>query len=113
MPVWRINSIKTIKKKSGKLDVVCSVNYDCVDKKRIGDWEPEGIVNGDLELNTEDLSVFKAYADLKESDVLGWIRRDLGDAKVAEIEAQAAAKLAARMNPILPAAVPRSMFPWS
>jgi len=109
MVLWRITTISRKKEHSGKSDVVCSVGYDCVDKKRIGNWEPEGMVSGVLELDTDDLSDFTDYSALSESDVIGWIKRDLGDAKFAEIEAQATAKLDARMNPPTTTV---STFPW-
>ena len=110
MLTWWVATIETIKEKSGKADVICTVHYDCVDKKRIGNWEPEGMVSGVLELNTDDLSDFTEYSALSEVDVIGWIKRDLGDTKVAEIEAQATAKLDARMNP--PTTIV-STFPWN
>jgi len=110
MVIWRITAISYKKEHSGKSDVICSVSYDCVDKKRIGDWEPEGMVSGVLELNTDDLSDFKEYSALSEADVIGWIKRDLGDAKFAEIEAQANAKLDAKMKPPTTTV---STFPWN
>ena len=110
MVFWRITTISYKTEHSGKSDVVCSVSYDCLDKKRIGDWEPEGIVSGVLELNTDDLSDFTDYSALSEADVIGWIKRDLGDVKFVEIEAQATAKLEEKMNPPTTTV---STFPWN
>ena len=109
MVLWRITTISYKKEHSGKSDVVYSVGYDCVDKKRIGDWEPEGMVTDALEFDTSNLDDFVEYDDLTEEIVIGWLKGALGDAKVAEIEAEALAKLEEKLNPTSETV---DVFPW-
>lgn len=59
-------------------------------------WELKGVDSGD-NTNTHETTgttatdgdVTTAYADLKESDVIKWVKDDLGSTKVSELEAEA------------------------
>ena len=53
---------------------------------------------------------FVAYNDLKEDVVLGWVKSNLGDDKVKEIEDDVALQISNQENP--PAPVEESGLPW-
>lgn len=49
---------------------------------------------------------FVPYADLTEATVIGWVKADMGDEQVAAHEANVAAQIEAKKNPITTAGVP-------
>jgi len=78
---WNTKTVDTYPTKSGKSDVIFKVY-----------WKLEGVddtaeknsssLTGAEEIDTSDLSSFKEFADLKESDVTGWVKDILGEDKI-------------------------------
>ena len=73
---WDTKTVDTYPTKSGKSDVIFKVY-----------WKLEGVddtaeknsssLTGAQEIDTSDLSSFTEFADLKESDVTGWVETSL------------------------------------
>ena len=73
---WDTKSVDTYPAKSGESDVIFKVY-----------WKLEGVddtaeknsssLTGAQEIDTSDLSSFTEFADLKESDVTGWVETSL------------------------------------
>ena len=74
--IWDTKTVDTYPTKSGKSDVIFKVY-----------WKLEGVddtaeknsssLTGAQEIDTSDLSSFTEFADLKESDVTGWVETSL------------------------------------
>ena len=82
---WDCKTVDTYPTKDSKSDVIFNVHWrlnaedDTKDKN-------SGTIYGVESINTDDLSTFTAFADLKESDVIGWVESALGEEKVKELK---------------------------
>jgi len=93
-------------------DAVLYTNKDTIleDKAvKVGDVKTPAVaeVKGKSPWSDAD---FVAYNDLKEDVVLGWVKSNLGDDKVKEIEDDVALQISNQENP--PAPVEESGLPW-
>ena len=74
---WDTKTVDTYPTKSGKSDVIFKVYWklegvdDTAEKN-------SSVTTGAEEIDTSDLSSFTEFADLKESDVTGWVQTSLG-----------------------------------
>ena len=134
---WKINNlIYHLNKVDGKDKVVYKTNYQVTDSKTVGDDTYKGmdaVLYNDKDTLLKDKAVkvgdvkteaveevkgkspwsdadFVAYNDLKEDVVLGWVKSNLGDDKVKEIEDDVALQISNQENP--PAPVEESGLPW-
>jgi len=100
---WNVSTVDTYPTKDSKSDVVHNVHWrltatDDTNKDSDGNnWTAE--VYGSQPVDTSDLSSFKAFADLKASDVQGWVEAGLGADKVTELKAGLDANIAAKITP--------------
>ena len=100
---WDVSTVDTYPTKDSKSDVVHNVHWrltatDDTNKDSDGNnWTAE--VYGSQAVDTSDLSSFKAFADLKASDVQGWVEAALGADKVTEMKASLDAQIAEKITP--------------
>ena len=100
---WDVSTVDTYPTKDSKSDVVHNVHWrltatDDTNKDSDGNnWTAE--FYGTQVVDTSDLSSFKAFADLKASDVQGWVEAALGADKVTEMKAGLDASIAAKITP--------------
>ena len=92
--VWTIEKTFFALSKGGKTNVIERAEALITDK----DGEFTAVKSRYVGFQTEDLSSFKEYADVTESDVLGWVKTALGD-EVAAIEKQLQDNIEAQKNP--------------
>tara|TARA_R100000458_G_C8251971_1_gene228765 strand:- start:1019 stop:1351 length:333 start_codon:yes stop_codon:yes gene_type:complete len=78
---WNTKTVDTYPTKSGKSDVIFKVYWKL---EGVDDTSEKNssVTTGVAEIDTSDLSSFKEFADLKESDVIGWVETSLGTDKI-------------------------------
>jgi len=80
-------------------------------------WQCEGVDSDNYSSKTSDLisdlkegDSFIAFDDLKESDVVGWIKNILGDEYIANVESSIASRINLLKNPPITAQI--KAVPW-
>ena len=95
---WDCKTVDTYPTKDSKSDVIFNVHWrlnaedDTKDKN-------SGTIYGVESINTDDLSTFTAFADLKESDVIGWVESGLGEEKVKGLKSALDNQIAEKITP--------------
>ena len=100
---WDVSTVDTYPTKDSKSDVVHNVHWrltatDDTNKDSEGNNWTAGVY-GSQGLDTSDLSSFTAFADLKASDVQGWVEAALGADKVTAMKASLDANIAKLTTP--------------
>ena len=100
---WDVSTCDTYPTKDSKSDVVYNVHWrltatDDTNKDSDGNnWTATSY--GSQGVNTSDLSSFTAFADLKASDVQGWVEAALGADEVTALKAGLNAQIAEKITP--------------
>ena len=100
---WDVSTVDTYPTKDSKSDVVYNVHWrltatDDTNKDSDGNnWTATSY--GSQGVDTSDLSSFTAFADLKASDVQGWVEAALGADEVAALKARLDAQIAELITP--------------
>ena len=100
---WDVSTCDTYPTKDSKSDVVYNVHWrltatDDTNKDSDGNnWTATSY--GSQGVNTSDLSSFIAFADLKASDVQGWVEAALGADEVTALKAGLNAQIAEKITP--------------
>jgi len=95
---WDCKTVDTYPTKDSKSDVIFNVHWrlnaedDTKDKN-------SGTIYGVESINTDDLSTFTAFADLKESDIIGWVESGLGEERVKELKSALDNQIAEKITP--------------
>ena len=100
---WDVSTVDTYPTKDSKSDVVYNVHWrltatDDTNKDSEGNnWTATSY--GSQGVDTSDLSSFIAFADLKASDVQGWVEAALGADEVTALKAGLNAQIAEKITP--------------
>jgi len=100
---WDVSTVDTYPTKDSKSDVVYNVHWrltatDDTNKDSDGNnWDATSY--GSQDVDTSDLSSFTAFADLKASDVQGWVEAALGADEVKAMKAALDAQIAEKITP--------------
>ena len=100
---WDVSTVDTYPTKDSKSDVVYNVHWrlkatDDTNKDSDGNnWT--ATTYGSQSVDTSDLSSFIAFADLKASDVQGWVEAALGADEVTAMKASLDAQIAELITP--------------
>ena len=100
---WDVSTVDTYPTKDSKSDVVYNVHWrltatDDTNKDSEGNnWTATSY--GSQGVDTSDLSSFTAFADLKASDVQGWVEAALGADEVTALKARLDAQIAEKITP--------------
>ena len=100
---WDVSTVDTYPTKDSKSDVVHNVHWrltatDDTNKDSDGNnWTATSY--GSQGVDTSDLSSFTAFADLKASDVQGWVEAALGADEVTAMKAGLDAQIAEKITP--------------
>jgi hypothetical protein len=100
---WDCKTCDTYPTKGGKSNVVHTVHWrltatDDTNKDSDGNnWTASSY--GAQSLDTSDLSSFKNWSSLTNSDVQGWVETALGSDKVTELKAGLDAQIAEKVSP--------------
>ena len=106
---WAITQMDAYPQADGEQDVVFNVHWTLTATETVDGKTYTGYVYGTQSLPTPTGTDFTPYADLTQSQVLGWTFEALGAEQVASYEANVAAQIAAQINP--PVVTPP--LPWS
>ena len=95
---WDCKTVDTYPTKDGKSDVIFNVHYKL---KGEDDTTEKNVATtyGVASINTDDLSTFTAFADLKESDIIGWVESGLGEERVKELKSALDNQIAEKITP--------------
>ena len=104
---WNVNTVDTYPTKDSKSDVVYNVHWRLRatdDENNIedsfGSTRPATAeVYGTQPLDVSDLSSFKEFADLKASDVQGWVEAAMGEEAVTNYKSDLDAQIAEQITP--------------
>ena len=100
---WDVSTVDTYPTKDSKSDVVYNVHWrltatDDTNKDSDGNnWT--ATTYGSQGVDTSDLSSFTAFADLKASDVQGWVEAALGADEVTAMKASLDSQIAELITP--------------
>ena len=100
---WNVSTVDTYPTKDSKSDVVYNVHWrltatDDTNKDSDGNnWTATSY--GSQGVDTSDLSSFTAFADLKASDVQGWVEAALGADEVTAMKTALDANIAESITP--------------
>ena len=100
---WDVSTFDTYPTKDSKSDVVYNVHWrltatDDTNKDSDGNnWAATSY--GSQGVDTSDLSSFTAFADLKASDVQGWVEAALGADEVTAMKASLDSQIAELITP--------------
>jgi hypothetical protein len=100
---WDVSTVDTYPTKDSKSDVVYNVHWrltatDDTNKDSDGNnWTATSY--GSQSVDTSDLSSFTAFADLKASDVQGWVETAMGSDAVTSMKTGLDAQIAEKITP--------------
>ena len=95
---WDCKTVDTYPTKDSKSDVIFNVHWRLNGEDDTED-KNTGSIYGVASINTDDLSTFTAFADLKESDIIGWVESGLGEDQVKSLKANLDAQIAEKITP--------------
>ncbi len=100
---WDCKTCDTYPTKSGKSDVVYNVHWrltatDDTNKDSNGNNWTASICNTQ-EVSTDDLSNFKNWSSLTNSDVQGWVEAAMGANKVTKLKSGLDVQIAEKITP--------------
>jgi len=99
---WKVASLDATKTVGSLSDVVTTVHWTASD----ADGDHTGSAYGAIGLAAADSKSFIAYKDIKETDVITWVKTALGSDKVTAIETAIAAQITESKTPTTTAGVP-------
>ena len=100
---WNVSTVDTYPTKDSKSDVIYNVHWritatDDTNKDSDGNnWTATSY--GTQSVDTSDLSSFTAFADLKASDVQGWVETAMGSDAVTAMKSGLDAQIALLITP--------------
>tara|TARA_R110002020_G_scaffold173984_2_gene364991 strand:+ start:7554 stop:7886 length:333 start_codon:yes stop_codon:yes gene_type:complete len=95
---WNCKTVDTYPTKDSKSDVIFNVHWRLNGEDDTED-KNTGSIYGVESINTDDLSTFTAFADLKESDIIGWVESGLGEDQVKSLKDNVDAQIAEKITP--------------
>ena len=103
---WNVGSLESTKTVGSLSDVVTTVHWTASDSETVGSDTYTGRSYGSVPLAEADSSSFIAYADIKESDAVAWVKASLGSDEVTAIETSIAAQITEAKTPTVTSGVP-------
>jgi len=100
---WDVSTVDTYPTKSSKSDVIYNVHWKLTATDN-SNQDEDGVnisetIYSSQELDTSDLSSFKAFADVTASDVQGWVETAIGSDEVTAIKTSLDAKITEMITP--------------
>ena len=95
---WNCKTVDTYPTKDGKNDVIFNVHWRLTGQDDTAD-KNTSVNYGIVSLDTSDLTSFKAFDDITESDINSWVESALGADKVTAIKASIDGQIAEKITP--------------
>lgn len=92
---WIVEQMDCYPEKEGEQDVVFTVHWRC----NGSDGQYIGTAYGTQAIANDPQAPFTPYADLTQSQVIGWVKSAMGAEGVADVEAVVAAQIENQKNP--------------
>ena len=102
---WAVQQMDCYPEEDNETDVVFNVHWTLT----ATDGTYTGYVYGSQAVTVDPDVPFTPYADLTETQVIGWVKSAMGEEQVASYEANVATQIADQINP--PVVTPP--LPWS
>jgi 3',5'-cyclic AMP phosphodiesterase CpdA len=102
---WAVQQMDCYPEEDGETDVVFTVHWTLTGT----DGTYTGYVYGTQSVSIDPDVPFTPYADLTETQVIGWVKSAMGEEQVASYEANVAEQIADQIDP--PVVTPP--LPWS
>lgn len=102
---WAVVQMDAYPEQDGETDVVFNVHWTLTGT----DGTYTGYVYGTQSVSIDPDAPFTPYADLTETQVIGWVKSAMGEEQVASYEANVATQIADQIDP--PVVTPP--LPWS
>jgi len=102
---WAVVQMDCYPEEDGEMDVVFNVHWTLTGT----DGTYTGYVYGTQSVSIDPDAPFTPYADLTETQVIGWVQSAMGAEQVASYEANVATQIANQINP--PVVTPP--LPWA
>jgi len=99
---WSIVNTEYLLSEGGQTNVVNRLHWQCI----VADGEHFARAYGTVNVPTDDLSNFTAFADLTEAQVIEWAKAALGDEQVTRIEEGLASRVGEIVNPTTGSGLP-------
>ena len=103
---WSVASLDSTKTVGSLSDVVNTVHWTATDSETVGSDTYTGSSYGSVGLAEADSSSFTAYADIKESDAVAWVKAKLGTDQVTAVETSVANQITEAKTPTVTTGVP-------
>ena len=91
---WKILNCDRTVSLGGEEDVITKVHFHVSDTETVSDVVHSGQRQDQVDINTDDLSDFTAYASVSEANIIAWVKASLGAEEVSAIEATVANQIA-------------------
>lgn len=92
---WSIVQMEYALAQDDKINVVNQVHWQCI----VAEGEHFARAYGTVGVPTDDLSSFTEFADLTETQVVEWVKAELGEEKVTRIEEALASRVSEIITP--------------
>jgi len=110
---WAVQQMDCYPEEDGETDVVFNVHWTLTGSENaVVDGKDKvcvGSVYGTQSVSIDPDAPFTPYADLTETQVIGWVKSAMGEEQVASYEANVAEQIADQIDP--PVVTPP--LPWS
>jgi hypothetical protein len=93
---WKVVRLDAYPEYEGQDDVVFTVHWTLTGDDGEGHT---GFTYGSHNVSLVVTDGFTPFADLTEAEVLGWVHAEMGEDRVAELEASVAQQIADQINP--------------
>ena len=104
---WAISQMDDYVEHDGHDQVIFVLHWQCTDETTVGEDTYSARVYSTQGLQPfGDLNPFTAWAEVTESQALGWLHDKMGAEEVSAVEASVEAQLAAKVNPTTESGVP-------
>ena len=103
---WKITGCDRTVSLGGEADVITHIHWDVTDEEIVSDVVHSGRHYGFVNIDTDDLSSFIAYADVTESVAVEWAKEALGADEVTRLETDVADQITLSKTPTHGTGVP-------
>ena len=104
--IWKIAACDRTVSLGGEADVITNVHWDVTDKETVDGVDHYGRHYGFVNIDTDDLSGFTAYADVTEANAIAWAKAALGSDEVTRLETDVAAQITLSKAPVTGTGIP-------
>jgi hypothetical protein len=103
---WKIAACDRTVSLGGEADVITHIHWEVKDKETVDGVDHHGRQYGSMNIDTDDLSSFIAYASVTEANAIAWAKEALGADEVTRLETDVASQITLSKTPVTGTGVP-------